>query len=127
MNRLRSRICHHGQAGLTLPELLIVLIIIAILLAIAVQSIHGFRARAADAVAGANLRGALPSILAYYSDNETYVGMTPAGLRSDYDSAIASSLVLADLTDDSFCAQTTESGRTWHKNGPDGPIEHASC
>jgi type II secretory pathway pseudopilin PulG len=112
---------------MTLAELLVVLIIIAILLAIGVQSIHGFRARAADAVAGANLREALPSILAYYSDNETYAGMTPAGLRSAYDTGIASSLVLDDLTPDGYCAQTTESGRAWRKIGPDGPIERGSC
>jgi prepilin-type N-terminal cleavage/methylation domain-containing protein len=127
MNRLRARICHHGQAGLTLPELLVVLTILAILLAIAVQSIQGFRARAADASAGANLREALPSILAYYSDHDTYVGMTPAVLRSGYDAGITSSLVLAGLTDESYCAQTTVSGRTWRKNGPDAPIVRVSC
>lgn len=112
---------------MTLPELLVVLIILAILLAIAVQSIQGFRARAANAAARADLREALPSILAYYSDNEGYVGMTPVGLRSTYDRGISSSLVLSDLMVDSYCAQTTSSGHTWRKNGPDGPIEQGAC
>jgi prepilin-type N-terminal cleavage/methylation domain-containing protein len=127
MKRLQARIFHHGQAGLTLPELLVVLIILAILLASAVQSIHGFRTRAADAAAGASLREALPSILAYYSDNRTYLGMTPAGLRSSYDAGIAPSLALADLAADDYCAQTTISGRTWSQDGPGGSIELGSC
>jgi prepilin-type N-terminal cleavage/methylation domain-containing protein len=112
---------------MTLPELLVVLIIIGILLGIAVQSIQGFRTRAADAAAGASLREALPSILAYYSDNATYVGMTPAVLRSGYDSGIAPSLALANLTTESYCAQTTISGRTWSTSGPGAPIELGGC
>lgn len=116
-----------SQEGFTLVELLVVMIIMAILLAIAVQSIQGFRTRAADVTAAANVREALPSILAYYSDNETYIGMTPAGLRSAYDTATTASLVLADLTIDSYCVQATVSSRTWRKDGPDGLIEQGSC
>jgi len=116
-----------AQDGFTLVELLLVVIIIGILLSIAVQSISGFRERAADATAGANVRQAVPSIAAYHHDNHTYLGMTSAGLRSTYDSGLSTTLALDDLTEDSFCAQATESGRTWRKIGPDGPVEPGIC
>ena len=55
------------------------IIIIGILLAIAVPSYLGFRDRAANNAAKANLRAALPTAQTY-SGNETYVGMTADAL-----------------------------------------------
>ena len=78
--RIRSRLDGNSEQGFTLIELLVVIIIIGILLAIAVPSYLGFRDRAANNAAKANLRAALPAAEAYYSDNGTYVGMTPAAL-----------------------------------------------
>ena len=51
-----------GQQGFTLIELLIVLVVTGILVAIAVPSYLGFRTRAADSAAKANIRAALPAV-----------------------------------------------------------------
>ena len=112
---------------MTLVELMIVLIIIAVLLAIAIPSMLGQRNRANDAVASSRVRQAVPSIKAYYQDSSTYLGMTVAGLRTDYDKALPDSVVLTSLSVTSYCVESSSGGRTWRQNGPGAVIERASC
>src|SRR5690349_9729776 len=76
------------ESGFTLIELLIVMQIIAILMLSVTPSYLAFRARAFQRTAAANVRTALPSVQAYYFDNNTYVGMTAANLASTYNPAI---------------------------------------
>ena len=74
VSKLQKRLANE-ESGFTLIELLIVLVIIGILLAIAVPSYLGFKDRANQKAAAANVRSAIPSAEAYYSDNGNYTSM----------------------------------------------------
>jgi type IV pilus assembly protein PilA len=63
-----------------------VIVIIGVLLAIAVPSYLGFRDRANQKAADADIRAALPSIEAMYSDKGTYSSLKLTKIRASYDS-----------------------------------------
>ena len=104
--RIRSRLDGNSEQGFTLIELLVVIIIIGILLAIAVPSYLGFRDRASNNAAKANLRAALPAAEAYYADNSTYATMTKPLLVA-IDSGISDSLTVASATATTYCLADT--------------------
>jgi prepilin-type N-terminal cleavage/methylation domain-containing protein len=124
VSTLRKRM--RSEKGFTLIELLVVMIILAILTAIAIPSYLSFRDRANKSAAGADLRAAIPSVEAWFSDHGTYSGMTVASLQADYDQSISSGIIsLSALSGTGYCVQATspnDSTKTAAKAGPSAQI-----
>jgi type IV pilus assembly protein PilA len=124
---LRKRITRsETESGFTLIELLVVIIIIGILLAIAIPSYLKFRDRANESAAKANVRASVPGLEAYYADNNTYVGMTLAGIQASYDAGIKN-ITFGTLTATSYCVQSVVGQATFNKSGPSADIVSGAC
>ena len=124
LDKLRKRL--RSEKGFTLIELLVVMIILAILTAIAIPSYLSFRDRANKSAAGADLRAAVPSVEAFFSDHGTYAGMTVAGLKASYDQSLNPSIIsLGTLSATTYCVQAkspSDQTKTAAKNGPSAQI-----
>jgi prepilin-type N-terminal cleavage/methylation domain-containing protein len=129
---IRMRMTHGAasEPGMTLVELVVVLAVIAVLMTIAVGSYLGARHKAEERTAQANVRAIVPALTAYHTDHGTYETMTLDGLKA-YDQSIDAGNYSfgapANLTATSYCVDSTSSGETWRKAGPDADIVPGPC
>ena len=115
MSKLQNRLSK--QEGFTLIELLIVIVIIGILLAIAVPSYLGFKDRANKRAAQSNLRAAIPTAEAYYSDNGKYTGLNHTTMVA-IDSGLEKNVTVVAPTSGGYCLTDNVGGQTWAVHGP---------
>jgi type IV pilus assembly protein PilA len=128
-DRISKRIAQgNTEGGFTLIELLVVIIILGILLAIAVPSYIGFKAKAEKSAAAANVRAAVPAVEAFYADNGAYTNMSVGGSAASppglayYDPASASKVVVQSSGANTYCITSTTGNSTYFKKDPAGSI-----
>ncbi len=134
----RRRLRLSDEAGYSLMELLVVLMIIGILATVGASVYVGMREEGNTTAAELNVREAVGAAHTYYADNETYDGMTRAALVAIDGGVKLSREPVISADGRRYCLESThngnapsapsEPGKNPHSyEGPDGQVVPASC
>jgi prepilin-type N-terminal cleavage/methylation domain-containing protein len=82
LRTLRDR--NRKEAGFTLIELMIVVLIVAILIAIGIPTFLGARTKSQERAAQVDLRQGLLTAKSFYTDNESFAGADQAATEAAY-------------------------------------------
>jgi prepilin-type N-terminal cleavage/methylation domain-containing protein len=100
------------EAGFSLVEMLMTLIILGILMSISIGVYTHMRDRADNSAAAINVREALGATSLYYTKNDTYSGMNRAELEALANGILLSSEPIVSGDGEKFCIESTDNGRS---------------